>query len=233
MHEPHFNLHAIHARVSQFFLLEQMILIFLSERNGLYRIEKRLHLPPVFWKRSKMNPLKEYRIPFLGLKQGKHEFDFILTEKFFEVFELSEISKSNIAVKLELEKQSTMMVAKFDLEGLVSVVCDHCGDAMEQPIESHETMVIKFGDATSDMDSEILTLGPQEFELDISQYLYEYAHLAMPARHVHPNPEMCNQQVVTVLEKYKVDTTSNTRWAELKNLNYEDPEDNPEFDEEE
>ena len=35
------------------------------------------------------------------------------------------------------------------------------------------------------------------------------------------------------LAKYKVDQTANTQWAALKNLNYEDPEDNEFFDEEE
>ncbi len=180
-----------------------------------------------------MNPLKEYRIPFLGLKQGKHEFEFTLTDKFFEVFEFSEIGKANLRVVMELEKQSTMMIAIFELDGTVELTCDHCGDDMEQPISAHHQLVIKFGEETNDSGDEVLVLGRQEYELDISQYLYEYAILALPARHVHANPEDCNQQVVNVLEKYKVDTTSNTQWAELKNLNYEDPEDNEFFEEEE
>ena len=43
----------------------------------------------------------------------------------------------------------------------------------------------------------------------------------------------CNQASLAQLAKYKVDQTANTQWAALKNLNYEDPEDNEFFDEEE
>ncbi len=199
----------------------------------MYRVEKWLSLPPVFWKSRKMKPLKDYYIPFLGLKQGKHEFEFHLTDKFFEVFELSEIGRADIMVKMELEKQSTMMIATFDLNGAVQVVCDHCGDDMEMPIEGQHKLIIKYGDETNDTDDEVLILGPSEYELNISHYLYEYTHLALPAKHEHAREEDCNQEVIKVLEKHKVDTTSNTQWAELKNLNYEDPEDNEFFDEEE
>ncbi|MFN0030717.1 MAG: YceD family protein [Flavobacteriales bacterium] len=180
-----------------------------------------------------MKPLKEYRIPFLGLKLGKHEYEFHLTQKFFEVFEYSEIEIADINVSLQLEKQQNMMVAHFQLKGTVQVACDHCGDEFQQPLKATHSLLIKFGESTSEPDDEVLILGPQEYELDISHFLYEYAHLAMPARHVHPSDSQCNQQAVQALNRYKVDTTASTQWAELKNLNYEDPEDNPDFDQEE
>lgn len=180
-----------------------------------------------------MKPLKEYKIPFLGLKQGEHEYEFQLTDAFFEEFENSEIDKAEINVDLILEKQSNMMVLHFKLSGEVVSVCDRCGDPLKFPIESNETQVVKLGDQSSSTDDEVIVLGPQEFELDVSQFLYEYAHLAIPARHVHEKPVDCNQEVLKTLEKYKVDKTSNTQWADLKNLNYEDPEDDEFFNEEE
>lgn len=180
-----------------------------------------------------MKPLKEYKIPFLGLKPGIHEFEFQLTDAFFEEFVSSEFEHSEIDVLLTLEKQTNMMVLHFNLDGEVLSACDRCGDPLKIPVHSQENLVVKLGDYTSTTDEDVVVLGPQEFELDVSQFLYEYAQLAMPFRHVHENPADCNQEVLKALEKYRVDKTSNTQWADLKNLNYEDPEDQENFNDEE
>ena len=37
-----------------------------------------------------MNNLKEYLIPFVGLKEGKHQFDYQIDDSFFEHFEFDE-----------------------------------------------------------------------------------------------------------------------------------------------
>ena len=34
-----------------------------------------------------MDKFKNYDIAFTGLKNGKHEFDFIITQAFFDLFE--------------------------------------------------------------------------------------------------------------------------------------------------
>jgi len=168
---------------------------------------------------------KEYQIPYLGLKLGNHQYQFMLTGEFFEKFEFSEIQQADIKVEVELEKQSTMLLFNVRLDGMVQTICDRCGDDLEIPIEIEEQLIVKFGDATGSIEDDILVHGPSEYAVDLSQYLYEYAHLAFPQRHVHESQEECNQETLKELEKYRADTTANTRWAELKNLNYEDPED--------
>ena len=176
---------------------------------------------------------KEYRIPYLGLKAGNHHYEFQLTDEFFEVFEFSEIHRATIEAEVSLEKQSTMMILEFALSGKVHSECDHCGDALELGIHTQQQIIVKFGDQTSEGDDDILILGPNEHEIDLAHYLYEYSHLALPARHVHADEALCNAEALKRLAMYKVDQTANTQWAALKNLNYEDPEDNEFFDEEE
>jgi uncharacterized protein len=200
---------------------------------SLVRSKKRITFAVRFLNRCRVNPFSEYRIPYLGLKLGKHQYQFTLTAEFFDKFEFSEIHESNLQVEVELEKQSTMLILNFQLAGDVQTTCDHCGDELSIQIETSQQLIVKFGEETSDTDDDILILGTSEHEVDIHQYLYEYAHLALPARHVHKNLADCNQESIKQLEKYKVDQTSNTQWAALKNLNYEDPEDNEFFDEEE
>jgi len=189
-------------------------------------------LPSVFNSR-RVNTLKEYRIPYLGLKLGKHQFEYTLDNRFFENFDSSEIHGSSIKADVELEKQSTMLILTFQLEGNVDSTCDHCGDDLKISIVASHRLIVKFGDHTGNTDDEILVLGPSEHEVDISQYLYEYAHLALPARHIHENTADCNQESLKRLKEFQVDQTADSQWAALKNLNFDDPEEREFFEEEE
>ncbi|MFM7726557.1 MAG: YceD family protein, partial [Flavobacteriales bacterium] len=148
-----------------------------------------------------MNKLKEYRIPYLGLKAGNHRYEFHLTNEFFDSFEFSEIQGAGLQVEVDLEKQSTMIVIHTRLSGGVQSECDHCGDPLSLTISTDQQLVVKFGNETSEQDDDILILGPNEHEIDLAQYLYEYAHLALPARRVHASEADCNQHTLQQLAK--------------------------------
>ena len=53
-----------------------------------------------------MKPLKEFEIPFVGLKIGKHNFEYQIDNKFFEYFEYEEFNDVNVDVNLELDKKA-------------------------------------------------------------------------------------------------------------------------------
>lgn len=172
-----------------------------------------------------MKANKEYQIPYLGLKLGKHQFEFTLTDEFFEKFELSEIGRAHIEVDVTLEKQSTMLILEIGMSGDVHTICGRCNDDLVVPIEIDEQLIVKFGEETGSTEDDILIHGPSEYAIDLSQYFYEYAHLALPQRQVHETEEECNQESLAALEKYRAEVNTNTQWAALKNLDYEDPED--------
>lgn len=176
---------------------------------------------------------KEFRIPYVGLKPGKYRYDYTLGEEFFEAFDYSEIHKSNIHVVVDLEKQSSHILLHFGIDGKVEVSCDRCGDPIEQQISSSEQLVVKFGEETLGDDGEVLVLGPGEHEIDLTQYLYEYAHLALPARHIHSDIKSCNQDVIREFEKLVVQENSSEKWAALKNLDIDDITDTGEEPEDE
>ena len=50
---------------------------------------------------------KEFDIPFSGLKQGKHHFEYQIDNTFFDSFDYDEFNASDIAVVAVLEKMST------------------------------------------------------------------------------------------------------------------------------
>ena len=52
-----------------------------------------------------MNNLKEYLIPFVGLKIGKHQFDYQIDNTFFKNFDYDEFNDVSIKVDIVLEKK--------------------------------------------------------------------------------------------------------------------------------
>ena len=61
-----------------------------------------------------MEQFSEFFIPFAGLKEGVHQFDFKLNNKFFEKFDFVDFQKAQIQVNLALEKKITLL--KFNLK---------------------------------------------------------------------------------------------------------------------
>lgn len=164
--------------------------------------------------------LSNYMIPFVGLKETQHSFDFQLGTEFFEHFEYSEIELANIRADIKLDKQSSMMILEFKLTGTVTGNCDRCMKDLSMDIDFEEQLVVKFGDESGHTDEEILVLGPQEYQIDLAQFLYEYAHLALPAKKVCEDESMCDQDVLDKLHELAPGGEEDTdpRWDALKGL---------------
>eukprot|EP00657_Telonema_sp_P-1_P012086 TRINITY_DN8328_c0_g1_i1.p2 TRINITY_DN8328_c0_g1~~TRINITY_DN8328_c0_g1_i1.p2 ORF type:complete len:108 (-),score=24.62 TRINITY_DN8328_c0_g1_i1:40-363(-) len=62
----------------------------------------------------KLKKFKEFDIQFVGLKQGKHQFDFEIKQKFFDAFEFEEFNDANVHVDLTLDKKSTCLLYTSD-----------------------------------------------------------------------------------------------------------------------
>ena len=166
-----------------------------------------------------MSRLQEYKVPFIGLKVGIHEYEFELDSKFFEEFEYSEMDNGEVNVHLALERKENMMVLDFDLRGVIETLCDRCGTNVQIPIESQQQLVVKFGEETGTTDDEILEIGPSVYELDLFQYLYEYIILALPARRTHESDEDCDQDAIDRLEQFNdEEEKTDPRWDALKNI---------------
>ena len=53
-----------------------------------------------------MDNIKEFLIQFSGLKLGKHQFEFLVNNTFFNHFNFEEFNDSKIKVKVQLEKKA-------------------------------------------------------------------------------------------------------------------------------
>ncbi|GGX07362.1 YceD family protein [Aquimarina muelleri] len=175
-----------------------------------------------------MKQLKEYTIPFVGLKQGLHQFEFQIENTFFEHFEYDEFNASAINVALEFNKKTTMLELQFTATGTVNVNCDLTNEPFDLPIKNEIFLVVKFGEEYNDENEELLILPYGEYEINVQQYIYELIVLAIPSKRVHPGVKNGTLQS-DILEKLEElspkektivdeDEETDPRWDKLKNL---------------
>jgi len=136
-----------------------------------------------------MKPLKEHTIQFVGLKLGKHHFEYQIDNKFFEHFEYEDFNDVNINVSLLLEKKSTLLELNFKVKGLVNVNCDTTDEPYDQKVKGTFDLVVKFGEEYNDENEDILIIPHGEYEINVAQYIYELIILSMPTKRVHPGIE--------------------------------------------
>ncbi len=169
---------------------------------------------------------KEFEIPFTGLKQGKHHFEYQIDQKFFDAFQYEEFNDSEIRVEATLNKLSTMMELEIQAEGWVNLACDLTSELFNQPISSQLELVVKFGEAFNDEDDEILVLPHGEHQFNIAQYVFEMLALAVPPKRIHPGVEDGTlksgalKKLAELQPKEVKETGSETdpRWDALKRL---------------
>ena len=133
-----------------------------------------------------MKPLKEYTIPFIGLKAGKHHFDYQIDKAFFEHFEYDDFNDVDVKTLLLFEKKPTLLELHFEISGVVNVNCDSTNEPYDQDIEGEFKLVVKFGEDYNDEFEDILIVPHGEYEINVAQYIYELIILSMPAKRVHP-----------------------------------------------
>ncbi len=169
---------------------------------------------------------KEFNIPFSGLKQGKHNFNFEIDNTFFDSFEYDDFNDAKLNLDVLLNKTSVMMELDFEITGTVNVDCDITSEAYDQEISSELRLVVKFGDEYNDEDDEILVLPHGEHQVNVAQFVYEMAVLAVPQKRIHPGIEdgTLKSELLDKLnelqpkEKKDNKEESDPRWDELKKL---------------
>jgi len=136
-----------------------------------------------------MKPLKEFTIPFVGLKVGKHHFEYKIEQAFFEHFEYEDYNSVNVKVDVVLEKKTTMLELHYKLSGFVNINCDITNEPYNQTLENEFDLVVKFGDEYNDENIDILIIPHGTYEINIQQYIYELIVLSVPIKRIHPGVE--------------------------------------------
>lgn len=133
-----------------------------------------------------MNIEKDFLIPFTGLKNGKHSFDFKVDDSFFENYNYSDFNHITADINVLLDKKINLFELHFTSKGFANVPCDVTNQDFDLPIDSEIDLVVKFGEAFNDDHDEILIIPYTEHHINVAQYIYEMIALAIPQKRVHP-----------------------------------------------
>jgi uncharacterized metal-binding protein YceD (DUF177 family) len=165
-----------------------------------------------------------YSIPLTGLKEGKHTYEFEIGDDFFGSFEGSEIRRGELKADVVLEKCSTHLEIRMAIKGRVEVTCDRCLEKFYMPLTAENRLYVKQGREWDENDPDMIAMPLDAHEIDLSQFFYEYIHLALPIKRIHPDDEKgnstCNPDMIRKLEDHLItaDARTDPRWEELKKL---------------
>jgi uncharacterized metal-binding protein YceD (DUF177 family) len=159
---------------------------------------------------------QDFVIPFIGLKLGKHVFDFEINQTFLEFFNYDEFEKLDTKVQLTLDKKSTFLELNFKHKGFVEVTCDRSGELFDLPIKGKLKLIVKFGETFNDEHDEILVLVHGSSEVNVAQYIYEMILLSIPLKRLHPNYK--KDKPLYESDKNTAINETDPRWDQLKKI---------------
>ena len=169
-----------------------------------------------------MNDFNRFIIPVTGLKPGSHQSVFEIEDSFFEHFEYSEIRKGSITLNLVIAKEENLLVFHFSFKGHVTVPCDRCQEPFDLELSGKDDLILKFGSDFHEESEDVQVIPAGENHFDISPFIYEYLHLALPYRRVHPEDEsgnsLCDAGIIRRLEESEYLSTPDPRWEILSQL---------------
>ena len=171
-----------------------------------------------------MEALKDFLIPFVGLKEGSHDFKFVVDTTFFNEFAFSDFSSANFKIDLVFEKKPNLMNLKFTVKGTAELVCDVSNEPFHHPIESSLDLIVKFGETFNDDHDEFIILPHGSYEINVAQPIYEMIVLAVPIKKIHPGVTdgSLDTSLLKKLEelqpKAEHQINDDPRWDKLKDL---------------
>lgn len=167
-------------------------------------------------------------VQFSGLKPGRYEYDYVLDKTFFEGYENEELRDGKVIFKVILERRERMLLFTFTFEGSVKSVCDRCLGDIEVPVSGEEMLCVKFSDTETSEDVDVVFLPEGAYQIDLTQWMYEYVAVSMPMQHVHPEGQCDEEMLQYITEAHEEDDETEVRelgegetdprWAALKNL---------------
>ncbi|MDP6908057.1 MAG: DUF177 domain-containing protein [Flavobacteriales bacterium] len=164
-----------------------------------------------------------FKVRFSGLAAGKHTFEFVVDNSFFEKLDYAQIEKGELQVSVELVKKPSHMELCFEVDGWVGANCDRCAIGYNQTLSGVNTIYVKFGDDFEEADDNLVIIPRDEHELDVSHMIYEFIRLSIPLKKIpcdeSGDTSICDQEVLRVLDSsVSEEKKSNPMWSALSEI---------------
>lgn len=151
--------------------------------------------------RGALGKFDKYKIDLKGMRTDTCKYEFVLDNLFFANIDGPEVQKGKVNVVLLVKRTSRAFELNFQTEGVVWVPCDRCLEDMEQPVDSTDKLLVKFGREYAEEGDNLIVIPEEEGEINVAWFMYEFVALAIPMKHVHA-PGKCNKTMTSKLSKH-------------------------------
>jgi uncharacterized metal-binding protein YceD (DUF177 family) len=157
-----------------------------------------------------MNYRREFEIAFVGLKPGIHEYEYEITDRFFEEFQQQDFFNCKATVRLTLDKKTGFMLLKFEMGGSLEVICDRCSNNLPLELWDDFNITVKMVDEPELMnnqeeDPDVYYISNGESHIDVANWIYEFINLSIPMQRTCTFEKMdgphCNPAAREMLNK--------------------------------
>ncbi len=170
---------------------------------------------------------REYEIAFVSLKPGVHEFNYDISDKFFEDYGEQDFWDCHATVRLLLEKSPNFMLLRFQVGGSLKVICDRCSSNLPLNLFEDFTVTVKAVENPEEMndteeDPDVFYNSRGESHLSVAPMIYEFVNLSVPMQkecdYENMDGPYCNEAAREALNKMKAEAESkeSTLWKGLE-----------------
>lgn len=175
-----------------------------------------------------MGYLKTFSIPLQGLIEGQvRRISFQVNDKFLSYFPEALYEIADVKADVSVVKTDDFIILEFNLKGTVNVQCDMCLDFFDKEIFITRHLYLTTNPGTGDESRDVVLIGIDENHVNVAHYLYEFLHLAVPIKNMHPQDEQgnstCNPEMLRIIREHKESRKKkedeiDPRWAKLQEL---------------
>ena len=181
-----------------------------------------------------MKALHTYDIGLVNLSNKKHEYDFELNDAFFNLFDQNMVNGGNLHAHVTLLKSELLLNFNFEIKGMVNLNCDRSLDTFDYPIDTHQTLHVRFGHEELELDDNVLQIKHDAQKINLAQHLFDYIGLAIPMKKLHPRFEAEDETAIKDADENILiytsstagndaeddddDTATDPRWEALKKI---------------
>ncbi len=128
-----------------------------------------------------MDSTEKILINFSELDPGSYDYEFHVSDAFFQQFENTLIQRGTAEVKVNLVKHGHLLEAFVEFSAQLNLNCDRCLGEILVPFEGADHAVIRMGGTEeSNSDANLIDLSTTAAEVDLSLFVYETICLELP-----------------------------------------------------
>jgi uncharacterized protein len=169
--------------------------------------------------------LSDFDIKFVGLRVGKHDFQFKIDSEFISKFQDALIEKLDITLNFTLDKQSeSLFLLDFVFTGSIELECDRCLQEFNFPIKQNDRLILKVENGKENLDDDVIFVSSNDIKVNIAEYIYEFVSLIVPLKKTcELISKQCDKDMLKLLNNYSIQSVKHEQepdneWSVLKKL---------------